>query len=207
MQWKNSGYNPTEVQQDVYADVNKSYSDSHLGQDNQEFSLSSIQERLGILNNVKDVDTSNTSADVMPSQQTLSMNYAPSKYAEENVHSKSKLTTKSKVAIASYAIVVLALVIAVALCSVSVSGAFTSVAALNSTYSEVTDQLAQLNEQIASEDYTALMERAAELGYIDASRSNTMEYTGLETRPAQNFTVESNWFDSLCDWLSNVFGG
>lgn len=206
MQWKNSGYNPTEVQQDVYADVNTSYSDSRYGQDNQEFSLASIQERLGILNNLEDVDTNNSSADVMPSQQTLNMNYTR-EYSEENVRAKSKLTTKSKVAIASYAIVVLALVIAVALCSVSVSGAFTSVAALNSAYSEVTDQLAQLNEQIASEDYPALMERAAELGYIDASRSNTMEYTGLETRPAQNFTVESNWFDSLCDWLSNVFGG
>lgn len=206
MQWKNSGYNPTEVQQDVYADVNTSYSDSRFGQDNQEFSLSSIQERLGILNNVEDVDTSNTSTDAMPSQQTLNMSYMR-EYAEENVRAKSKLGTKSKVAIASYAIVVLALVIAVTLCAVSVSGSFATVTALNSTYSEVTDQLAQLEEQISKEDYQGLMDRAAELGYIEASRANTMEYTGLETRPAQNFTVESNWFDSLCDWLSNVFGG
>ena len=206
MQWNNSEFEQ-QTQHDVYADIKTSYS-SGFGQENQEaqeFSLDSIQERLGAWNSIEEQDTVN-SADLRPSEQTLKMSYQR-EYSVERTRTATKLNTKTKVAIASYAVIVLALIIAVTLCSVSVSGAFGKATELNLSYSEASTYLEGLVAQTQEEDFANLAKRAADLGYIDAAKSNTMEYTELETRPAQNFHVESNWFDSLCDWLCGVFGG
>lgn len=209
MQWtRDTSYQPTEMQSsDVYSDVKTSYSASHFNstEAQQEFSLSSIQERLGQLSPAEDADVTVATADVMPSSQTLNMSY--SRNYSEQTKTASRLSTKTKVMIASYAIVVLALIIGVTLCSVSVSGSFLSATALNAEYTEAATKVAELTEQINADDYAVLAEKAAELGYIDASKSNTQTYTEIETRPAQNFNVQTNWFDSLCDWLSGVFGG
>ena len=206
MQWtRDTGYQQTEMQaNDVYSDVKTSYSANHFNTDTQqEFSLSSIQERLGQLSPVEDAEVAAT-ADVMPSSQTLNMSY--SRNYSEQTRVASKLNTKSKVMIASYAIVVLALIIAVTLCSVSVGGSFVAATTLNAEYTEVVNKVAELAEQVNAED-AILAEKATELGYIEASKSNTQKYTEIETRPAQNFNVQTNWFDSLCDWLSGAFGG
>lgn len=208
MQWtRDTSYQQTEMQaNDVYSDVKTSYSANHFNTDTQqEFSLSSIQERLGQLSPIEDADITVATADVMPSSQTLNMSY--SRNYSEQTRVASKLSTKSKVLIASYAIVVLALIIGVTLCSVSVGGSFVAATTLNAEYAEVANRVAELTEQVNAEDYAALVERAAKLGYIDASTSNTQTYTEIETRPAQNFNVQTNWFDSLCDWLSGAFGG
>ncbi|MCX4287365.1 MAG: hypothetical protein OSJ68_08815, partial [Clostridia bacterium] len=147
------------------------------------------------------MDVSSVSSDVMPSVQTLNMSYNR-QYAEQTKTSSSKLSAKAKVMIVGYTMVVLALILAVTLCSVSVSGSFVATSALNSEYTEISTNVANLAEQLQAEDYAALAEKAAQLGYIDASKSNTQTYTEIETRPAQNFNVQTNWFDSLCDWLS-----
>ena len=205
MQWNNSQFQP-ENQQDVYADIKTSYS-AGFGQDldSQEFSLSSIQQRLGEWNSVEEQE-SVTSADLRPSEQTLKMSYQR-EYSATRAKTATRFDTKTKIAVASYAVIVLALIIAVTLCSVSVSGAFGSANLLNAQYTEASTTLEGLIAQTQEEDFADLAQRAADLGYIDAAKSKTMEYTELKTRPAQNFHVESNWFDALCDWLCGVFGG
>lgn len=208
MSWNNAGYQ-TETQQDVYAGVRTSYSGNPFAQDtqeSQEFSLSSIQQKLGIFSTADEADITTSSPDVMPSNQTLHMSYQR-EYSATKTRSASRLSTKEKVMISVYSIVVFALIIAVTLCAVSVSGSFGSAIMLNSNYAEATAAVGELNEQLQQDRFEELVERAAELGYIDASDSNKMTYTELETRPAQNFQVDSNWFDALCDWFSNVFGG
>ena len=207
MQWTNSQLQQ-QSQQDVYAGVKTSYSTNFVqdSQDTQEFSLSSIQERLGAWNTVE-VQEDVTSADLRPSEQTLKMSYQREYAATRSAKTATRLNTKTKIAIASYAVVVLALIIAVTLCSVYVTGAFGAAATLNTEYVEASAVLEGLVAQTQEEDFAQLAERAAQLGYIDAANSNTMEYTELETRPAQNFQVKSNWFDSLCDWLCGIFGG
>ena len=194
-----------QTQQDVYADVRTSYSHQFESQDTQEFSLASIQERLGEWSTVEEQDAV-ASIDTRPSEQTLRMSYQR-EYEAVGTKAARRLNTKTKVAIASYAVVILALIIAVALCSVSVSGAFGSAASLNAEYSEASSTLDELLAATQEEDFSSMAKRAADLGYIEAAQSNTMEYTELETRPAQNFHVESNWFDALCDWLCSLFGG
>ena len=205
-QWNKSEFQQ-QPQQDVYADIRTSYSDG-FGQespDAQEFSLQSIQERLGEWNTIEEQDTV-TSVDLRPSEQTLKMSYQR-EYTAQNTKTAVKFNTKTKVAFAGYAVIVLALIIAVTLCSVYVTGAYSTAAGLNADYSEVSTTLDELIAATQEDKSGELFNRAAELGYIDAAKSTTMEYTELETRPAQNFHVESNWFDSLCDWLCGVFGG
>ena len=208
MQWNNSELQ--QQQPDVYADIRTPYA-PEFGQDNQdtqEFSLSSIQERLGEWNTV-DVQDDVSSVDLRPSEQTLKMSYQREYAAAEATKRTIKLNTKTKVAIASYAVVVLALIIAVTLCSVYVNSAFGSASSLNAVYAEELANLEELEGIVKAQEKNIedLAQRAADLGYIEAAKSNTMEYTELEKRPAQNFHVESNWFDSLCDWLCGIFGG
>lgn len=210
MQWNNDRNYQNEAQTtDVYSDVKTPYSASFFSADQaeqtQEFSLDAIKQKLGVFNPVED-DEASAKSDAKPSNQTLRMSYDRDYTADKTV-AKSRIGVKTKVAIASYAVLILALIIAVSLCGVAVTGSFTGATALYSEYVEANTAVDELAQQAATEDYAALAERAAQLGYIDASRSNTQTYTEIETRPAQNFNVETNWFDSLCDWLSGAFGG
>ena len=210
MQWNNDRKYQQETQfADVYQDVQPSYSTRRLNADIQEFSIDNIEQKLGTYTPTaaQDDDYAVMRGDVKPSDQTLNLSYARNYSADAQAASKPRLSVKTKVAIAGYAVLVLALVLAVTLCGVSVTGSFAATSALNTEYTEAVGTVAALTEQSSTEDRAALAQRAAELGYIDASRSNTQTYTEIATRPAQNFNVESNWFDALCDWLSGAFGG
>ena len=208
MQWNKENRYQEQPQQDVYADVKTAFSGNDFSsQDNQEFSLQTIQEKLGAFYGAEEQDVTSSSPDLMPSTQTINMSYQREYAAASRARAFSRLTTKQKVMIASYAIVVLALIIGISLCSVYVNGAFRSAMALDGQYVDLSSQIAHLNEQIADEDYDALMQSATELGYTEADKANTKRYTEVETRAAQNFHVQTNWFDSLCDWLCNAFGG
>lgn len=192
---------------DVYSNLGASYSATYLAPDTQEFSLESVQKKLGNFSQI-DEGTKETvlNADTMPTQQTLTMNYQR-EYQTGSVVATGKMTTKTKVAIISYVTVVLALVLGVVLASVAVSGAFAESVVLTGNYQDALDNIAALENELSVDDETALAQKAAELGYVSANEATTATYTRLETRPAQNFNIESNWFDSLCDWLSGVFGG
>lgn len=207
MQWNKESRYQQEPQQDVYADVQTAFSGNESVQDNQEFSLQTIQEKLGAFYGAEEQEISSSSPDLMPSTQTINMSYQREYAAASRARALSKLTTKQKVMIASYAMVVLALIIGISICSVYVGNAFGQAVMLDGKYVDLSSQVAQLNEQIADVDYDALMQRATELGYTEAEAANTKRYTEVETRPAQNFHVQTNWFDSLCDWLCSAFGG
>lgn len=190
---------------DVYSDLSTSYSATYAVPDTQEFTLDSISKKLGAIAPAEDNTAVQANADIMPSSQTQQMSYQ--RHYQSNTATAKKVSTKAKVACVSYVAVVLLLVLGITLTAVAVSGVFGETLQISANYAEVADKVAALDEQLAQEDYGALAERAEELGYIDASESNTQMYTEVETRPAQNFNIETNWFDSLCDWLSGAFGG
>lgn len=195
---------------DVYSDLNTPYSATNFADDGQEFSLQEVQQKLGTVSQTEAPAANNgvLNADVMPTQQTLTMNYQR-EYQSNAVSASKKVSTKTKVIAVSYVAVVLILVLGIALTSVAVSGAFSEAMTLSAGYQAAVDQVAALEAQLAVEDNAALTARAEALGYTNASQTNanTQTYTVVETRPAQNFNIETNWFDSLCDWLCNVFGG
>lgn len=126
---------------------------------------------------------------------------------KETAVAKTAVSTKTKVAIVAYIAVVLLAIIGISFCGVAVSGAFKSMAALEGEYATVSGDLAELEALINADNYEELAKRAEELGFIDANDATSHTYELLETRPAQNFKIETNWFDQLCDWLSGVFGG
>lgn len=126
---------------------------------------------------------------------------------KETAVAKTAVPTKTKVAIVAYIAVVLLAIIGISFCGVAVSGAFKSMAALEGEYATVSGDLAELEALINADNYEELAKRAEELGFIDANDATSHTYELLETRPAQNFKIETNWFDQLCDWLSGVFGG
>lgn len=212
MQWNNDRNYQHETQAtDVYQDIRTPYSATFFGEEQateqtQEFSLEAIKQKLGVFNPTETEENVSAKSDTKPSEQTLRMSYERN-YTADNTAVKSRVNVKTKVMIASYAVIVLALILAVTLCGVAVSSSFAGATALYTEYVDTNAAVAELTQQVATEDYAALAEKAAELGYIDASRSNTQTYTEIETRPAQNFNVESNWFDALCDWISGAFGG
>ncbi len=189
---------------DVYSDIDANSGRNNLQQDATEFSLSTIQQKLGVNAEQAQTEVANATPDVMPSNQTLSMNYARN-YAPDQ-SSNTKASSKTKAIVISYVAVVLVLVLAVTLCGVSVSGAFNQAIAIDAEYTDMTSQVANLTEIAGQEDFEELLNKAQQLGYVDSSASNTLTYTEVETRPAQNIAIQTNWFDSLCDWVSEVFG-
>ena len=192
---------------DVYADVATPYS-AHYFAPEQEFSLQAVQEKLGKFSETEEtVLNDDVGTDVMPSKQTLTMNYQ--REYKSNTQTAKKVSTKTKVGVICYVAAVLVLVLGIALTSVSVAGVFAETAKLTADYEEIASQIAALEAELGVEDYTELAERAAELGYVDASQgnANTATYTEIETRPPQKFDVETNWFDQFCDWVCGVFGG
>jgi len=163
--------------------------------------LDAIQKKLGAFAETTARVDAVESEDAKPTATTMTMSYAK-KY---EANAKQRVSTNAKMAVAGYVAVVLLLVLAVAFCSVAATNAFSSMVTTEETYSQTSKALTALEEQVASEDYSALLARASEMGFVEASGSYT--YTELETRPAQNFNIQTNWFDQLCDWLSSVFGG
>ncbi|HCY50356.1 MAG TPA: hypothetical protein DHU79_08865 [Clostridiales bacterium] len=173
-----------------------------------EFNLESIQKRLGNVDTTSEMAVG-TTPDVMPSSTTLNMAYQRNYANDEQTAVRSKVSTRTKVIAVSYVAVVLALVLAVTLCAVSVGTTFATYSGLDAAYNTAVSDSSALDGMIETENANSdqLFKRATELGYVDAAETNVHYYQRLETRPAQNFQVESNWFDALCDWLSGVFGG
>lgn len=192
--------------EDVYSGITSPYSATTKTSTDttSEFSLADIQAKLGIVTDVANKERT-ADPDVLPSHSTLQMSYA--REYQKQTQAGTKVSTRTKVMVASYVTVVLALVLAVTLCSVSVAGSFQATTQLKAELGAVSTQLEQLREQLSVEDYEALSQKAESLGYYYPTGSNTQTYTELETRPAQNFDIQTNWFDSLCDWISSVFGG
>lgn len=204
------GYNANQSVNNGYADFSASATNvaTQTAANNADVDLASIQQRLGNIANTDEIAVGAT-PDVMPSATTLNMSFQRNYAENAQTAVRSKVSTKTKVVAVSYVAVVLALVLAVTLCAVSVGSTFTTFAGLDVAYNGAVADAAALDGKIAAEnaDSDQLFRRATELGYVDGSQTNIHYYERLETRPAQNFSVESNWFDALCDWLNGVFGG
>ncbi len=166
--------------------------------------LPDIQRKLGIQDDTMVLDDTDVNTDIMPSSSTMDLSFRKNYTVSSNAVAMS---TKTKVAIASYVLVALILVAAIAICAVSVGSSYTIIASQEALYTETLTELGALESAVASFTYEELAASAAALGYSVADSSNSVSYTVLETRSAQNYSVSTNWFDSVCDWVSGVFGG
>lgn len=142
--------------------------------------------------------------DSMPSQETLK--YASVKVREMEKDQAKGLSTKSKIMIAVYIGVVLTLVLMIALTSISMSASVSGYAALVDSHGEVLEEISGLQAQIEEiQNGFDVDEIASQLGFGAPSQENISYYTSPKTRAPQQYTVENNWFDALCDLLSGLF--
>ncbi len=209
---KNSAYNMVGNNNTTYANDNNidsteympnSYNSQNVVED-ERAQIEDIQRKLGLSATTVVEESIDTSEDILPSTSTRNLSF-DRQYSATNT--SVAMATKTKVAIASYVLVTLILIAAIAICAVSVGSSYTLIASQTATYAETLTELGVLEDVVASFTYEELAASAAALGYSAVDGSNSVGYTVLETRSAQNYSVSSNWFDSVCDWVSGAFGG
>lgn len=150
--------------------------------------------------------------DLMPSMQTMqatqSAYYRPLSRTQdkETAGAKQKLSTRSKILIASYAAVLLALALIITLTTVSIASLFADASALELKLNSEMETVAMLDESIAqAEDPAIIAEKASQMGMTNQSVSQKFDLP--TTKVAQNSGVNTNGFDNLCDAVSSIFGG
>lgn len=195
---------------DVYADIKPSAS-AYNAVDEKDDMLLNIQSKLGAFSTTEpEIEDNFTNPDLMPTATTMRLGNqrtAEDIAVQKKVRAKVAVSTRTKVMISTYIIVVLALILAVTLCGVAISGTFAGIGSLKAQYSDRLIELSELQEIINADNYEELLEKATEMGFVQVDGSNSFQYTELETRPAQNINIQSNWFNDLCEWLSGIFGG
>lgn len=148
--------------------------------------------------------------DLMPSiktmQVTRSANYYNPQMSETKSAVRSKYTTRSKILIASYAAVLLALALIITLTTVSIASLFSDVNRLEVELNREIETVASLDESIANAGSAeVIIDKATEMGMTTANTSTSFEVP--VTKPNVTASTGTNWFDGFSDWVSNVFGG
>ena len=121
---------------------------------------------------------------------------------------KDKVSFKNVAMICAYVLVVVALIAVIVLNSSAIS----SVSSMNA---KLSDEIAQLEvaRNSAVEEIAALTNetRIAELAITNLELTETTAETVQMTIPTYNPSVEvarsTNWFDTLCDSINNIFRG
>ncbi len=144
---------------------------------------------------------------VMPSIRTRAARDASvNAQVEESGKTKPATSVKTKAVLAVYAAVVVVLAAIVIATGIAISGASASVAALESELQMKNEIVLQKNAELAAlEDDTTLAGLATELGMNKPASKTEIEL--LPMNEAVSYEAVTNWFDKLCDWLSNLIGG
>jgi hypothetical protein len=129
-----------------------------------------------------------------------------SKYEINESESVIKLSLKNKIMIAGYIIIALSLLLAIVLTSISMSESSIEYNKLNEQYNALSNDIAELQTQITSISNGYKEEDFIEAGFKTPTENNISYYSSPSLRNSQMYSVETNWFDSLCDFLSGLFG-
>lgn len=182
------------------------YETENVAVDTEDEQLREFRAKLGLIDKV--VETPHIEdVDILPTRTTMEERYFRDYTADTVAVAKSKMSTKQKIAVASFVAVTLVLILAVTLCSLSVVGAFSSMIATENALASSVADLEVLSAELTADNIQELFTRAELAGFVQMSSANTITYNKLETRPAQNYNVQTNWFDTLCDWVGGMFGG
>jgi len=126
--------------------------------------------------------------------------------AERMMELKQKMETKTKALLAIYMLVVIALAAIVIATGIAINAANSRVVALNNQIAASNEKIIEQNanlEILDSENY--IKGSAYENGMVEAQ--NPIEIELLPVEEATSYQSSTNWFDKICDFLSNIFGG
>lgn len=123
-----------------------------------------------------------------------------------NIVSKKKLDKRTKILLGVYLSIIVLLSAFVLTTGILLTSSGTRV---NELQSELAAKMAVYNEQIGQievlSDEANIEGRALGNGMQRVESSEEIEL--LPMGDAQTYEGNTNWFDSVCDWLSGVFGG
>lgn len=148
--------------------------------------------------------------DIMPSIKTRAyMTEQPQEYVEPETteykepKKKAMLSVKSKVMLAVYIAAVVVLAAVVLATGISLSASTARVTALEGLVAERNAVIAeQVADLAALENDATLTGLATELGMQKVNAATEIELLP-EVAPV-TYEARTNWFDKLCDWLSNL---
>jgi cell division protein FtsL len=154
--------------------------------------------------------TDYSNPDLMPSRTTMSYpgirEHYNREYTGEKTNAKIQMPARTKILIAGYIAVVLALVLIITLASVSIATLFGEVGMLEN---ELGAQVAAVNELQSDVDDAAsvevIMDTAQnELG-MKLPDGAAVKLPSASVKDTPGYTVEGNGFDSFLKWLSGLF--
>jgi len=149
---------------------------------------------------------------LMPSRATMAYPNLRAHYSDEQVtkqvaqKARPKTSTHTKVLIASYVAVVLALVLIITLASVSIASLFSQVSALQAEFDTQAAAVAELNADIAvAESDEFIMTLAPDHNMYLPEGAQIQTYAQPEVAAASAITASGNWFNNFTKWLSGLF--
>lgn len=161
--------------------------------------------------NLDESDTENfTNPDLMPTGVTMETRNGVRVNRGQNLEkvqktyvSINRLTQKGKIALVAYTAVVLAMILVIALTAVAVNASLGNITAIQAEINKTVEEINSIYLDV-EENADAY---AAELGLVSTENASTAYYNPLSTREEITYNISENWFDNLCEWVSNIFGG
>lgn len=117
--------------------------------------------------------------------------------------SSVSINTKGKIIIACFLVAVLALSFFIVLGAVNLNKSMATLEAQQTSINNARAEIEALEKDISAINSTELQSKALSAGYGIAEESYSFSLLSLSEN---TIPVSTNWFDSLCDALSRVFG-
>ncbi len=120
--------------------------------------------------------------------------------------SKIKLRARGKIAITVYSIILVALITFAIYNAVAIGSISGQIATQNQTYisalADINALQSEYNELGMDE---TIMDKAYGNGFILSTENDIVRVSREEMESRESTDVESNWFEDLCEFLSNLF--
>lgn len=125
--------------------------------------------------------------------------------ADQQADKRVKLNAHGKIIIAVVAVVICALM-AFAIGNAVMLSSLGSTVAQKQQYVAAQQQTVEgLQQQYASINNSIQNTAAEKFGYTDASNANVVKLQEVETISRPTAQIETNWFDSLCNFFAGLF--
>lgn len=174
---------------------------------NNSVTANPINYEIGDISKVEEEDET-----LRPSNETMrvaSRGSAVSADSASRIESKQhvKITTRGKAMIAVYAAVIVAIIIVIALNAVAITSLSASVAGLESQLETVSSDYKAANNELSEVSYPNV--DSIPDGFVKVGSSEgTLTKVDLPKVAVPSETLKStNWFDSVCEFFSGIFGG
>lgn len=127
---------------------------------------------------------------------------------ERNPKVSLQLNNKTKVTIFTYTMVSLLLVFLFVYNAFSISNINTNIQNLNSSITTEQANIERVIKDIGNmTDEDNVLDMATDLSFSEVPVQNIVQVTLYEKQTPVSYEGQTNWFDAVCKFLSNLFGG